>query len=287
MTWLGVSAGLLSAVVFGVAAVVQAHAVRGFETSPDTLTRFWRRALRDGRTWLVVMAYLAGFVLHAIAIWLLPLYLAQATVAMALPVSALAAAKVDEVLSGRHWGAVAMVTLGLVLLSMGAGDPGEVVTTAPFAALVWAGVAVVAVCSLAGRHLAGAALGGLAGLGYAGSAISVRGVGTPVEAVVVASALAVPTFSLVAFWLYSLGMRRSAVSSATAAMIVVQTFLPAAIGVALLGDGVRPGWWPGVTAGLVLATAGAVSLSRSPAASATPSSPGPARSHPPAPRRSS
>ena len=38
-----------------------------------------------------------------------------------------------------------------------------------------------------------------------------RGVGTPVDAVVVLAALAVPSFSLVAFWLYSLGMHRAAV----------------------------------------------------------------------------
>jgi hypothetical protein len=37
--------------------------------------------------------------------------------------------------------------------------------------------------------------------------------------------------------------------------------VPALIGVVLLGDGVRTGWWPGVLAGLVLSTAGAVLLS--------------------------
>ena len=140
---------------------------------------------------------------------------------------------------------------------------------------------------LAGRHLGGSTLGVLAGLGYAGSAVSVRGVGIPIEAVVVAAALAVPTYSLFAFWLYSLGMRRGAVSSATAALIVLQTFVPAAVGVAFLGDGVRQGWWPAVLAGLVLATAGAVALSlRSPGSAATESSPRPAPPRPPAPRRS-
>ena len=39
---------------------------------------------------VVVAAYLVGFVLHAVAIWLLPLYLAQAAVAMSLPVTAFA-----------------------------------------------------------------------------------------------------------------------------------------------------------------------------------------------------
>ncbi len=30
----------------------------------------------------MLVAYLVGFLLHAVAIWLLPLYLAQATIAM-------------------------------------------------------------------------------------------------------------------------------------------------------------------------------------------------------------
>jgi hypothetical protein len=290
MMALGVVAGLLSALVFGVAAVAQAHAVRRFETSPDTLPGFVSRSVRDPWTMLVIAAYLGGFVLHAVAIWLLPLYLAQATVAMSLPVSAYASARLDETLERHHWAAVAIVSLGLVLLSAGAGAPGEVVTTERFAALVWCGVTVLAVVSLlavAGRQLGGSTLGVLAGLGYAGSAVSVRGVGTPVETVVVASALAVPAYSLFAFWLYSLAMRRAAVSSATAALIVLQTFLPAAIGVAFLGDGVRPGWWPAVLAGLVLATAGAIALSlRSPGSAATASSPDPAPPRPPEPRRS-
>jgi hypothetical protein len=287
VTAVGIAAGLLSAVVFGIAAVVQAHAVRQYDTTPDTLPKFLQRAVRDGRTWVVVLAYLAGFVLHAIAIWLLPLYLAQATISMSLPVTGLAAARVEAALTARHWGAVAMVTLGLALLSLGAGDPGGVVTSARFVVLLWVGILLLALCSVGGRHLSGAGLGALAGLGYAGSAIAVRGVGTPVEALVVIAAVGVPAYSIVAFWLYSLGLHRAAVSSATAALIVMQTFVPAAVGVALLGDGVRDGWWPVVATGLVLATAGAASLSRrSPDASETASSPGPARSRPPAPGRS-
>ena len=85
MIALGIVLGLVSAAVFGVAAVVQAQAVRDFEVTPDGLTAFVRRSVRDARTLAVVAAYLAGFVLHAAAIWLLPLYLAQALVAMSLP----------------------------------------------------------------------------------------------------------------------------------------------------------------------------------------------------------
>jgi drug/metabolite transporter (DMT)-like permease len=274
MTLLGVALGLLSAVVFGVAAVLQAQAVRGFETSPDGLWGFVARSVRDVRTMLVVAAYLVGFVLHAGAIWLLPLYLAQSLVAMSLPVTALTSHRVEDRLHRSGWLAVGVVTLGLVLLSLGAGDPGEVQTNLRFAVALWIGVAALAVASTVGRHLRGPVLGMLAGLGYAGSAISVRGIGTPVDTPVVVAGLAVPAFGLLAFWLYSLGMDRAAVPSTTAALIVAQTFVPAAVGVALLGDGVREGWWPAVVLGLLLSTGGAAvlgvrSTSRSRAPSAT------------------
>jgi drug/metabolite transporter (DMT)-like permease len=271
---LGLTAGLLSAAVFGIAAVVQARAVRGFGASPDALWGFVVRSVRDVRTMLVIAAYLLGFALHAVAIWLLPLYLAQALVSMSLPVTALASHRVEDRLQRGGWVAVAVVTAGLVLLSLGAGEPGDVVTTPHFAAALWVAVAALALASTMARHLPGALLGLVAGLGYAGSAISVRGVTTPLEPVVVLAALAVPSFSLVAFWLYSLGMHRAEVPAATASLIVAQTFVPAAVGVVLLGDGVRDGWWPAVAVGLALSTAGAAALGvrgrvRSRASSAT------------------
>jgi drug/metabolite transporter (DMT)-like permease len=262
VTLVGVALGLLSAAVFGVAAVVQAQAVRGLGSSPDGMWGFVSQSVRDGRTMLVVAAYLVGFVLHATAIWLLPLYLAQALVAMSLPVTAVASHRVEDELRPSGWLAVGVVTLGLVLMGLGAGDPGSVVTSGTFVACLWVGVAALAAVSTAARRLPGALLGLLAGLGYAGSAISVRGVGTPVETAVVVAALAVPSFSIVAFWLYSLGMHRAAVPSASAPLIVAQTIVPAAVGVALLGDGVRDGWWPEVSLGLLLATLGAMALSR-------------------------
>lgn len=274
----GLAAGLLSAAFFGVGAVAQAHAVRRQQTSPDNLFLFLARSLRDSWTMLVVLTYLAGFVLHAVAIWLLPLYLAQAAVAMSLPVTAMTAGRVNERLTRAHWSAIAAVIIALVLLAIGSGQAGSLLTSTQFAVVLWSGIVVLAGLSWWRRHLGGSALGALAGLGYSGSAVAVRGVGAPLETAVVLSALAVPVYSLIAFWLYSLAMNRAAVSSATAPLIVAQTFVPAAVGVLFLNDGVRPGWWPAVVGGLLLASAGAIRLSRedvrSPVSSATGSSPG-------------
>ncbi|MCW2797517.1 hypothetical protein [Nocardioides sp.] len=276
----GLAAALLAAAVFGAAAVAQAHAVRRFDAAHTTLLQFVARSLHDTTTVLVVVAYGVGFALHAVAIWLLPLYLAQAAIALSLPVTALASTRIESALTRAQGYAVALVTLGLVLLAAGSGPAGSVVTRGPFPAWLWLGVVALLGASLGRRRWGGATLGTLAGVGYAGSAIAVRGVGSPVDVAVVAAALSVPAYGLVAFWLYSLGLHATAVSSATAPLIVLQTFGPALVGVLLLDDGVRPGWAPAIVAGLALSTLGAVWLSRSPLrspdASETESSPGPA-----------
>lgn len=283
---LGLVAGLLAALLFGFGAVAQAHAVRRFDTAPENLAAFVLRSVRDPWTMGVVVAYLAGFVLHAVAIWLLPLYLAQATIAMSLPVTAVTSTLLlHERLRRARWTAIAAVTLGLVLLSAGSGEVGSIVVDTRFAVALWLGIAVLGLAAWRAGHLGGGVLGALAGLGYAGSAMAVRGVGTPLEPAVVVCGTAVGFYGLLAFWLYSLGLDRAPVSTATAPMIVAQTFVPGLTGVLLLGDGVRPGWWPAVVAGLVLAVGGAIHLSRdstgpdrlrSPGAAATGSSPDPA-----------
>ena len=46
-------------------------------------------------------------------------------------------------------------------------------------------------------------------------------------------------------------------------MWVVEVVVPGALGVALLGDSVRPGWAPAAVAGIALAVLGCLRLSRS------------------------
>lgn len=277
---MGLVAALAAAVLFGLAAVAQAHAVRRRDLTSGSLAGFVRDGVRDPWTMAVVGAYLAGFVLHAVSIWLLPLYLAQATIALSLPVTALSSRLLRERLTGTHWAAIGAVTSGLVLLGLGSGRAGAVLTTTGFVVVLWAAVLALAAAARWATRLGGGVLGGLAGLGYAGSAIAVRGVDAAWSPQVVLAAVTVPLFGLLAFWIYSLGLERSAVSAATAPLIVGQTMVPAVVGVALLDDGVRDGWWPAVLGGLLLAMGGAVVLGRdglrSPDASATTSSQDPA-----------
>ena len=258
---IGLVSGLLAAVLFGVASVAQAGAARR-TPQLDSLVGFVSHAVRDPVMMAVVAAYLGGFVLHAVSIWFVPLYLAQAAISLQMPVtSLLAARRLGEELAPADWAAVGGLSAGLVLLAVGSGQAGAPSATAGFAAGVWGAAIAVAVLALLTRGWAGAWLGTLAGLGYAGSAIAVRGVDTPVDVVTVTTALAVPVLGLVAFWVYSLAMGRASVTAATGPLIVTQTFVPAAIGIGFLGDGVRS--WPLMAGGLVLATATAVVLSRS------------------------
>jgi drug/metabolite transporter (DMT)-like permease len=257
----GLVAGLAAAALFGVAAVAQAHAVRRHDQRAHGLVDFVRVSVRDWWIIGVVVAYLLGFVLHVVAIWGLPLYLAQATIAMSLPVAALTSLVLHERLQPLHWWAVVLVSVGLVLLSLGSGDPGDLFTSVWFAVALWVGVVALLLAARVGVGWSGPVIATLAGIGYTGSAVAVRGAGSATDLVGVAAGLSVGLYGLIGFWLYSVALDRAPVSSASAPLIVTQTFMPSFIGVAFLDDGVRPGWWPGILLGLVLSTGGAIVLS--------------------------
>jgi drug/metabolite transporter (DMT)-like permease len=57
-------------------------------------------------------------------------------------------------------------------------------------------------------------------------------------------------------------LQRGSVTLATTPMIALQTVTPAAVGVLVLGDEVRPGWYAGAVGGFVLTAIGALILVR-------------------------
>jgi hypothetical protein len=139
----GLVAGLAAAALFRVsAAVAQAHAVRRQPHRPHGLVDFVRLSVRDPWTLGVVVAYLLG--LRPARGWRsghLPLYLAQATVAMSLPITAVTSIVLHEHLRpGATGRPVGLVSVGLVLLSVSSGEPGELFTSVWFAAALcgWA-----------------------------------------------------------------------------------------------------------------------------------------------------
>jgi drug/metabolite transporter (DMT)-like permease len=269
----GLSAALGAAVLFGIAAILQAVGSRkvptGSELDPRRLVGFVGALLRQPAFLGALVLNLAGFGLHFIALRLLPLYLAQAGIAASLVVTALLATRLmADQLSAIEWAAVVGVCVGLGLLAVSAGDAGE---SAPHHGLT-VGLIIGLVCiavlgGLASRSKhasATAVLGLLAGLGYAGVAISARLLedGSFGELVRSPTAYTLPISGALAFVLYSLALQRGSVTLATTPMIALQTITPAAVGVLVLGDDVREGWYAGALAGFVLTAIGALILVR-------------------------
>ena len=258
---LGLVSALTSAALFGVAAVVQARAMRNLPEGDLGLRGFVRAALRSWLLLAVVATYLVGFVLHAVALWLLPLYLAQASISLSLPVTAIVSVLwLHERIGTAGWLAVVAVIAGLVLVAAGAGT---VEHTASTATLVGVGAVWLVVLALGARFSltqSAGVLGTWAGLGYAGSAVTTRGLSADAVLFSVLALAVVSALGLVAFWLYSVALRRTDVAASTAPLIVMQTCIPAVVGVVAFGDTVRTGWGVAVVAGVALSIVGAIRL---------------------------
>jgi hypothetical protein len=251
---IGLLAALGAAVLFGISAVLQAVAVR-------------RSGLLSGWMALVTVGYLAGWALHVVAIALLPLYLAQMAVGGSLAVTALIASlKVHEPLETRHWQAVGAMVVGFGLLVAVAGGVGTDEHHPHLTLIFYVTVAVLALVGLmAFRYVgsrAGIVLALVAGVCYSGAPVSTRALSHPhLDLHTVVQGLPIVLFGLLGFVLQSLALERVSVTAATAPMVLLETFVPAVLGVVLFGDGVHHGMWPLAGVGLLLAAAGALVLS--------------------------
>jgi drug/metabolite transporter (DMT)-like permease len=249
---LGLVAALVAAAMFGVVAVVQAAVIR-------------RRGLINPQMLLVIGIYLVGWLLHLVAIAQLPLYLAQVAVGASLVVAALVAAFVmGEPLLLRHWAAIGAMTVGLGLLALASGSVGHsdfsTTTTVVLYVLLVVNALLGWMAWRWGSGWSGVALGVLAGTAYAGSPVASRSLlDFHLAASTIAPALTIGLFGGLGFLLYSGAMKRTSVTAATSPVVLLQTVIPAIVGVITFGDEVRAGWWlPGVFAFAVSVAAGVV-----------------------------
>ncbi len=266
---LGLAAALAAALVFGSSSVLQASAARTAPTSHGLDPRLLLVLLRRPAFVAALVLNLIGFLLHLVALRLLPLFLAQAGIAASLAVTALLAVRVfGDRLERRQWAAVGAVCGGLALLTAAAGATGaERADAALDVALVAGVLALVALGVVVGRARGGWTvwgLSGLAGLGFATTAVSGRLLPalTPAEVLGAPVTYVLATAGALSFLLYSMALQRGTVTPATSPMIVLQTVTPAVVGVLALGDEVRTGWLPAGAVGLVLTVLGAVTLAR-------------------------
>jgi drug/metabolite transporter (DMT)-like permease len=270
---LGLGAALGAAVLFGVGAILQAVGSRkvptGSELSPRRFGGFVLALLKQPAFLGAIALNLAGFGLHFVALRHLPLYLAQAGIAVSLVVTALLATRLmSDQLSTLEWSAVAAVCVGLGVLAVSAGEAGANVQHHGLTIGIIAGLITIAVLGAAAsrsqRGVSTALLGMLAGLGYAGVAVSARLLqdGSMSELFHSPTLYTLPISGALAFILYSLALQRGSVTLATTPMIALQTITPAAVGVFVLDDAVRAGWWPAAIVGFALSAAGSVILVR-------------------------
>ncbi|MGH9284199.1 MAG: hypothetical protein ACRD0M_00790 [Acidimicrobiales bacterium] len=266
------AAALLAAICFGVASVLQHVSAGRAEAGGALDLRLLVRLGRQAPYLLGLALDGLGFVLAAWAVRLMPLFVVQAALASSLAVTAVLAARVTrESLGSGERRAVAAIVAGLVLLGISAGSEEHAPSRAPVTLVLLAGLPiVVAAAAVVERRPPGTrpgmALEDLAGAAFAGFGLAGRALGAPPGSPLVSDPLMWALLAYVALGLlfYGAALQRGKVTTVTAACVVVETLLPAAAGIAALGDGARPGLGMVAVAGFALTTAAAVSLARWP-----------------------
>jgi drug/metabolite transporter (DMT)-like permease len=266
---LGLLAVAGAAGVFGAAAICQARAARAMPVSSVLDPALVAGLFRQPIFWLAVSLNLLGFVLHVVALRLLPLFVAQAGISASLAVTAVLAVRLlGDSLAVVERLAVVGVCAGLAMLSVTAGKTGEARSDTRLTVILLLGVAAVVAVGIAasrGRgRLAVTVLGCVAGFGFAAVSIAARLVPdlSPATVVTEPAAYVLVLSGLLAFLFYSVALQRGSVTAVTAPLVVVQTVLPAAAGILLLGDHVRMGSLPIAVAGLLLTGGCAIALGR-------------------------
>ena len=264
------ASALGSAVCFGIASVLQAMAAMADRQRVESLDP--RILLRLAGQWRFLLGLGIdgmGYILMVLALRALPVFVVQAAVAASLVVTAIAATRfIGATLSGSEWGAVGVVCVGLGLLGVssgaeGPGHAGERFRVGLVAAVVLLGAAGALVTRLPDRWTA-PVLGLVSGFSFGAVALASRVlVGfRPGELLRDPAAYVIVAAGALAFLCLTTAMQRGSVTMVTALMVVGETVLPAAIGVALLGDRTRPGYGPVAVLGFLAAVGAALALAR-------------------------
>lgn len=259
-----------AAVCFGTATVLQAVAARAAGTDGGGgEAALLLRALRQWRYVAGLALDGLGFLFQIAALRSLPIYAVSAALASSLAVTAVVAARLLGVrLSGREWGAVAVVCAGLGMLGLSSGPEGNEDGSDTLRYVMLAVASGMLLLALAGGRLSGRGralvLGLGAGFGFGVVEVSVRLIGdlSPAALLTNPAAYALLIGGGAAFMLLTSALQRGSVTTATAGMVIGETIGPAAVGVVWLGDRTREGMvWPAAL-GFAVAVTGALALAR-------------------------
>jgi drug/metabolite transporter (DMT)-like permease len=272
------AAALVAALCYGIAAVMQAMAVRAASRRKATTGRSRLGTVDPGlvvrmlHQWPFIASLgldLIGFLAQLVALRQLPLFAAQAIIAGNLAVTAVFAAWLMHLeLAWREWLAVAGVILGVGMLGASAGPHVATGVSPQFKLALILAVAGIAAAGIAASRLRlpvrTPVLGAVAGLGYGVLAVAARVLPgfSPHELIRDPAAYALAAAGIVSFMLYATALEGGSVTVATAAVVLAETTPPAVVGVMLLGDQTRPGLGGVAVLGFSLAIVCAVALAR-------------------------
>ena len=273
------AAALVAALCYGVAAVMQAMAVRAASRrTADSANKSRLGTVDPGlvvrmlHQWPFIASLgldLIGFVAQLVALRQLPLFAAQAIIASNLAVTAVFAAWLMHLeLAWREWLAVGGVILGVGMLGSSAGAHAVTGVSSQFKLALILAVAGIAAAGIAASRLPRSArtpvLGAIAGLGYGVLAVAARVLPgfSPHELIRDPAAYALAAAGIVSFMLYATALEAGSVTVATAAVVLAETVPPAVVGVMFLGDHTRPGLGGVAVLGFSLAIVCAVALAR-------------------------
>jgi drug/metabolite transporter (DMT)-like permease len=271
---------MVAALCYGIAAVMQAMAVRAASLRPADAVAggglnggvdpgLVVRMLHQWRFIASLGIDLIGFLAQLVALRRLPLFAVQAMIAANLAVTAVFAAWLMHILlTWREWLAVAGVVTGVGLLGSSAGSEGAVQPGPAFQMALIVTVAGIALAGLAAARLPNPArtpvLGAVAGLGYAVLAVAARILPgfSPQQLIRSPASYALAAAGIVSFMLYTAALEGGSVTVATAAVVLAETTPPAIVGVIFLGDTTRRGLTAIAALGFGLAVICAVALAR-------------------------
>lgn len=276
---------MVAALCYGIAAVMQAMAVRAASLRPAHSPAGGGITGVGGMTgvdpglvvrmlhqWRFIASLgidLIGFLAQLVALRRLPLFAVQAMIAANLAVTAVFASWLMHImLSWREWLAVAGVVTGVGLLGSSAGAEGAARVSPAFQMALIVAVAGIALAGLAAARLPYPArtpvLGAVAGLGYAVLAVAARILPgfSPQQLVRSPASYALAAAGIVSFMLYTAALDGGSVTVATAAVVLAETTPPAIVGVIFLGDTTRHGLTGVAALGFGLAVVCAVALAR-------------------------
>jgi drug/metabolite transporter (DMT)-like permease len=273
------AAALVAALCYGIAAVMQAMAVRAASRrTADSANKSRLGTVDPGlvvrmlHQWPFIASLgldLIGFFAQLVALRQLPLFAAQAIIASNLAVTAVFAAWLIHLeLAWREWLAVGGVILGVAMLGSSAGAHAVTGVSPQFKLALILAVAGIAAAGIAASRLPRSArtpvLGAIAGLGYGVLAVAARVLPgfSPHQLIRDPAAYALAAAGIVSFMLYATALEGGSVTVATAAVVLAETTPPAVVGVMFLGDHTRPGLGGVALLGFSLAIACAVALAR-------------------------